>query len=426
MIDASIIAYVVENADGLTELQRKGVEQDDFVDEYRTIWKHLCKARAEHDSVPSADTLITRFPDLQLPTVEKRDIPHLLSQLKKRRKYIEFLTALNDAASEATDYDKVDEVIQDLQSNINSIAFKNGQGSHLVDLFSKDVNRRIVKELHKRRSGRGVGFPSGLKRFDSTAGGLQPKKMVTIIGRTGVGKSWIDLLFVCKAVMDGRRVILYPLEMSLEETAFRLYTIFSQEMFGAKRVLKNYDLTTGKVTKQKITRFLSALEDRFSGQLYVADVSSLADPYTNERIEAEVDLHRPDMFWVDYLTLLKAPKSGPDEESWQSVKKLSQGIKNTAMRRNTVGGASAQVSREAIRARVFLPRLEHISFGDSIGQDSDQVFTINKKGPYLYYALVKNRGGAEIPPTRVKFNVNEGIIAEAEHSDDEEEEDEVG
>jgi replicative DNA helicase len=376
------------------------------------------KVRRQHDEVPSPDIVRTRFPDLDLPRVRAKDMPLLLSNLRQRRKYIEFLTALNDAASAATSYEGVDDVIQNLQGRINSISFKHSASSHLVDLFTEQVRDRMVAELHARRSGRTVGMPTGLGKFDRIAGGLQKQKMITIIGRPGLGKSWLDLLFVATSVINGYKVILYPLEMTLAETAFRLYTLFTQQLFGAERVLKNYDLTTGKVTTRKLARFLMALEDKFAGQLMVADVASLADPYTCERIEAEVEAYKPDMFWVDYLTLLKPPNPGAGSDDWASVRALSSGIKNAAMRRDCVGGCSAQVNREAMRARVFLPRLEHIAYGDSIGQDADQVISLNRKGKTLYYALVKNRGGPEIGRTKATFDVDNGLIIEQEDEDD--------
>lgn len=232
-----------------------------------------------------------------------------------------------------------------------------------------------------------------------------------------VHNSWLDLLFVASAVMHGAKVVLYPLEMNLTETAMRLYTIFSQKMFGAQKVLKNYDLTMGRVTPAKVARFLAVLEDKFQGQLYVADMANLSDPYTNERIEAEVDIHKPDMFWVDYLTLLKPPPGSGGAADWQAVRALSNGIKNTAMRRNVIGGCSAQVNREALKTKAFLPRLENIAYGDSIGQDSDLVFSINRKKDYLYYSLVKNRGGPEISRTKVRFFVDEGLIEEVEEEE---------
>lgn len=370
------------------------------------------RTKREHDVVPSVAVLQERFPDMRFPKVSTSDIPLILQNLKQRRKFREFLSALNEAASTAQSYETVDDSILTLQSQINSLSMQGATKSSLVDLFSASTNRAMEAELLSRRSGAGtIGIPTGLTKFDRIVGGLQSQKMTTVIGRTSSGKSWIDLLFVASAVMNGHKVMLYPLEMTLVETAFRLYTLFSQRMFGAQRVLKNYDLTTGKVTTRKLVKFLEALEDKFAGQLLVADVAALSDPYTTHRIEAEVELHQPEMFWVDYLTLLKLPGSGGLED-WSAVRSLSNSIKNIAMRRNCVGGCSAQVNREAVRNNVFLPRLEHISYADAIGQDSDLVFSINKDKNFLYYALVKNRGGPEIGKTKLRFVFDEGRVEE--------------
>jgi replicative DNA helicase len=274
--------------------------------------------------------------------------------------------------------------------------------------------------VQRRRSGQISGIPTGLKRFDMANGGLHPQKMAVVIGRTGIGKSWLDLLMVAQAVMAGKKVVLYPLEMTLFETATRLYSIFSQEMFGGSRVLKNLDLTQGKVSKAKVVRMLGLLEDKFAGQLFVADVSSLSDQYTIERIEAETEVHRPDMFWVDYITLLKAPPGGKNDSEHGQIRKLSNGIAGIAKRRDCVGGCSAQVNREALKTRAFLPRLEHIAYGDSIGQDADLVFSLNRDKDHLYYALVKNRGGMEIGKTRMSFAPNIGVLRETESQDEDE------
>lgn len=419
-LDEAIISYTVKN-DALGVMQRAGISEGDFIDEYRTVWRFLLKAKRDHDEIPSGPVLRTRYPDLRLPRVEERDVAMLLRQMRQRRKYKEFLTSLTRAAERCSDFEQVDGAIQFLQADLNTLYTSNQGRSHLVDLFSADTTRTMRRELRRRRSGQTIGMASGLAKFDSMAGGLQKQKMVTIIGRPGQGKSWLDLLFVASAVIGGAKVILYPLEMTLFETAARLYTLFSQQMFGQRHVLKNYDLTTGRINTAKVVRFLHVLEDKFPGQLYVADVAQLADPYTNERIEAEVEIHRPDMFWVDYLTLLKPPAGGKGDGDWAQVRQLSNGIKNTAMRRNCVGGCSAQVNREALKVKTFLPRLEHIAYGDSIGQDADQVFSLNRNSKGLWYALVKNRGGPEIGKTCIKFDVNSGVLREIADSEAEDE-----
>lgn len=412
MIDNAIISFVCHNPSAFTKLQRMGVDESYFVDTARTVWVHLKKAKRDHDSIPSPDTLHTRFPDFELRNVRASEMNLLVAQLKQRRKYMRFIRALNDAAGNATDYEQVDDAIQALQAAVNDIAYT-GNESHLRDLFSAEMSAKMVAEIQARRSGANTGIPTGLPRLDRTIGGLQKQKMVVLMARTGIGKTWMNLLFVAEAVASGRRVILYPLEMSLEETAFRLYTIFSSRLLGQDRVLKNYDITTGKVTKRKVLGLLNLLEDRFAGQLYVADVGNLSDRYTNERIEAEVEAHKPDLFWVDYLTLLKGPSNGRgDDKDWQAVAQLAEGVKNTAMRHKCVGGASAQVNRDAMKSKHFLPGPEHIAFGDGIAHPADIIIPINRKGDHLYYRVAKNRGGPEFGATKVKWFVNEGIMDE--------------
>lgn len=415
MIDAGIISYAVKFRDGLTLLQQSGISPDHFVDDYVKVWKYLLRMKRQHDSVPTADSLLVRFPELELPRVRRNELPMLLHNIKQRKKFIDLMIALNEIAGSDIDFENVDDAIQELQGRINTIAFSQSQSTHMRSLFSKDTQEYMLKEIKGRKEQVTVGIPTGLNRFDRENGGLQPQKMATIIARPGVGKSWLDLIFVANAVISGRSVVLYPLEMTLFETAARLYTLFSQRMFGANRVIKNLDIVSGKVTTKKIVRLFNALEDKFDGQLHVADISALADPYTIERIEAEVEMLRPDMFWVDYITLLKMPPGSREDKEHVGISRLSKGIKGIAMRRNVVGGASAQVNREAMRVRRLLPRLEHIAYGDSIGQDADLVFSINRKlkdDDHLYWALVKNRGGLEIPGMKVLWKPNVGIAHE--------------
>ena len=124
---------------------------------------------------------------------------------------------------------------------------------------------------------------------------------------------------------------------------------------------------------------------------------------------------------------MKAPGVGREgQEDHTTVKALSNGCKQIAVRHNTVVGVSAQVSRQAISGNILLPRLEHIAYGDAIGQDSDHVVPIARKPgtSHLYYGMVKNRHGPEIPRTRIKYAFDEGLIedeSDAMQDDDEDE-----
>lgn len=421
MLDPALISHAVKTPANLSHLLRAGITAEDFADEYQDVWKFLVRAKQTKGTVPSRAVVETRFPDIEWVRPNARDFPHLVEQLKQRRKWNDFLAIIEMAATEASSPERVDDAIQQAQAAINQLTAMNGE-SHVVDLFSHEQTRKMLQAIRRRAHGGALGIPTGLERIDTMMGGMVSGRMIVIIGRPGLGKSWLNLLFVATAVINGSNFILYPLEMSLEETAFRLYTIFSQKMFGVSGVLKNTDLTLGYVTKRKAVKVLHALEDKFAGQLHVADVGSLSDPYTNERIEAEVQIWKPNGFWVDYLTLMKAPQDRRGGEDYSAVRYLSSGIKGTAIRQDVVGGCSAQVNREALKVRSFIPRLEHIAYGDSIGQDADQVISINRRGNYLYYGVVKNRHGPEISTTRVNFGVDVGVIEETKEQGEEDEE----
>lgn len=419
MLDESLIAFAVRRSDGLVRLQRAGVSADHFVDEFRTVWGYILRSKRQHGAVPSEAVLNNRFPDLQLPDrVRLSDVKILIHDVKQRYKYICLLQGLNRAADGAVSFEQVDDVISSLQGELNRLMYvNNSQG--LVDLFSEAGAKRVLRDYDKRRRGGVTGIPTGLRKFDTMLGGLQKQRMVTVIGRSGLGKSWITQLFVKSAVISGAKVALFPLEMTYEEVAYRLYTLFSSSLLGAPRVLRNYDLTMGRISKAKVVRFLNFLQDHYAGQLLVADIGSLSDPYTVERVEAETEMNRPDQIWIDYITLMRhGGRGGLDD--WAAIGHLANGVKEIAVRQNVVGGCCAQVNREALKSDIFLPRLEHISNSDGIAHATDQCFTINRKGKYLYYSLCKNRGGPEIGQTRVKFEVNLGLIEETGSEETEE------
>lgn len=404
----------------LVRLQQSGIDHEHFNGDYQQVWSFIARMASDHGEVPSPDILESRFDFLDISKVKKRDAAALAAEVRQRRRYQRFLGAVSDA-SYLDDPDGLELALADLQQSLNALSVAGNRNS-LVDAFGKDARERMAKDLKDRRRGGTVGIPTGLQRLDYVTNGLQAGRMWVIMGRPGLGKSWLNLLFCASAVMNGYKVVLFPLEMTFEETVLRLYTIMSQRMYGSNKVFRNLDLANGRITPKKVVKFLHVLEDKFAGQLLVADIGASTDPYTIDRVRAEVAIHRPDMFWVDYITLLKNPGRS-DMRDDLVVKMLSNGIKQTAMMYDCVGGASAQVNREAIKARAFLPRVENIAYGDSIGQDADGVLSINRKDAYLYYACVKHRGGPEVGKTRAQFMVDEGIIGDTKEQDEDDDDD---
>lgn len=424
-LDEAVLSHVLRSPAALRDLRRAGISEDHFVEDYQAVWRWLSRAQRKHGAVPSLEAARTRFPDLEIRKIRKRDLSVLMSDLQDRKIWMDFLDVIDEAAQAATSPNEIRDVMARAQRSMSGLLVSNGDSS-IVDLFSEEGSKRMMKDFKSRKRNDLIGIPTGLKRFDLQTGGLHRKRLTIVMGRPGLGKSWMDLLFVAAAVMYGEKAMLFPLEMSLEDTAYRLFTIFSQRMYGPSKAMKNLDLTNGRITKSKFRKFLLAVEDRFNGQLLVADIGAMHDRYTIDRMDAEVQLHGPGFVWADYITLIKGPSGKDGVDDHTTVSALSKGMKQILVSNDCAGGASAQVNREAMKVKSFLPRLEHLAFGDAIGQDADHVISINRKGnnkEYLYYAEVKDRHGPEIGRTKVKFFVNEGIIEETDEQDEDEDDD---
>lgn len=426
--DEAALAYAIRYSDGLTKLRKAGISEEHFEDEFKPVWSHLVKMYNKHHKVPGKAVVLQRFPDLGLPKVKREDISFVVDNLKNRRNWVTFYRILEKSISNNQGWEHVGEMVQELQSDLNRLQVTNnngmGQRESIVDMFSSDSRNRIIKSVRERRDQTASSIPTGLERFDREAGGMMKSRLITVIGRPGKGKSWLTLWAAANAVKNGATVLLYPLEMSYEETSYRLISIFSAITSGGRRIIRDQDLNLGRVNLKRLSKIMDSLSEQFAGRLLISDTSASMDAYTLERMESEVSFWKPDVAWVDYITLMKSSVKGA--ESWQQVAELSRGLKGIATRQNIVMGCSAQVNRSAIvqdkrnkKQEVFLPRLEQIAYGDSIGADSNQVISIDRVGKYLYWSLVKNRNGPEIGRVRVVFNVDQGLLLESADRDEE-------
>lgn len=421
-IDASVISLASRYPASYMQMKQAGLTADHFNEPFDKMWKFIERSVRETGNVPSADVLSARFEDLEIHRVKQRDLPMLTSEIHRRKKFLDFTGLLLETVNTANQED-LEQSIAELQGGLNTLSLRGANKKNVVDIFSKEISDRMMKDIEARRRGEMKGIPTGFHKFDTMIGGLHAGRMVVVMARPGIGKSWLSLLFVANAIISGHRVVHFPLEMTLEETIYRLYTIFSSLLWGQDKVLKNLDLTLGRITVKRVRKFQEWMEDKYSGQLFVADVAAMSDPYTPERIEAEVSLRKPHLYCVDYLTLMKAPGIGRDGgEDFMTVKALSNACKGIAQRHNCVGQINAQVNRESMKVKSFLPRVEHLAYGDSIGQDADQVVSINRQGEYLYYSVVKNRHGPEIGKTKVNWQVDRGIIEESADQDGDDDE----
>ncbi len=424
-MDRVLISHVIKGGDKkYAELLQHGIGQEHFDQEFRKQWQFIARTKKQHGHVPDRTLFKERYPRFRLVKVNPEQVPSYLDYVKKRARYGQLIEVIDSAAKRGIDIDNVDTGIEDLITQLSNIYMQDKH--HIVDVFGKQFSREILADQRQRAKTNGHGsILTGLTRFDEATKGIHRKDLMTVLGRVGKGKSWLSLLFLKNALAAGNKCLLYPLEMGIEDVMYRLYILFCSDLCQDPRydevpdfirklkTVRNTEMMRGHVDIDTFKKFLRIVNSEYEGKLLAADVTKTRFAYTPERVAADIEMYQPDFVVIDYLTLLKKRGGGPSTD-WQIIQEMTSTLKTLAMQYDICVQINVQANRQASKnnANIFLPRPEHIAFGDSIAHDSDVIISMNREDNALYYALVKNRHGREFGKTHVLFNPDQGELIE--------------
>jgi len=202
--------------------------------------------------------------------------------------------------------------------------------------FFKDYQDRLAARMNEE-DGRHIS--TAIPELDEYLdGGLMNKQLGMVAGATGRGKS-IFLEWLAKAaVMLGKSVVYYSLEMTEEDISFRFDSLFSQ--IKAREV---------RMRNVEVFKAMSAYSAKFGSQLIIKEYP--AKSITVEGIKAHyMQLSnlgiRPDLVIVDYLDLLKPSQHYND--MYQEQDYTTQQLHGLAKELNVAIWTAAQLNRSGI------------------------------------------------------------------------------
>jgi replicative DNA helicase len=192
------------------------------------------------------------------------------------------------------------------------------------------------------------------------------------------------------AVMQGKTVALFPLEMSAAQVAFRMHVLF-QAHLEPQGLLRNNLLTQGNVNLASYRTFLERLSVDVPGKLLLCQSDRQFSPM---EVLVKLQEHRPDVVVIDYLTLMGL--GSRELEGWSDIRILTKELKSLAVEFETPIVVAAQANRVAT-TRKGPPELADIAFGDAIGMDSDRVLSFKKVSARVTQGrIIKNRHGDDM------------------------------
>jgi replicative DNA helicase len=182
-----------------------------------------------------------------------------------------------------------------------------------------------------------TGTPSGFKDLDEKTGGFQPGNLIVIAARPSMGKSALVANMAENAVLAGKAVALFSLEMSESELA--------QRFVASQARIKGEDLRRGKVAEQRWPKILEACQRLADAPLFVDDSSDtgvLEVRAKSRRLHHQIE-GGLGLIIIDYLQLMR--HEGRVESRVEQVGQISRGLKGLARELEVPVIALSQLSR---------------------------------------------------------------------------------
>ena len=227
-----------------------------------------------------------------------------------------------------------------------------------------EIAADAVKKLQKSRASEGLtGISTGFKKLDNITGGWQQSDQVVVAARPGMGKTALAIQLAMHAARQGKRVIFFSFEMSVEQLMLRV--ISSDTEISSSR------MRTGKITDQEMAGI----------EAWRADIGPLENltiyfpkSFEDLKTQARVANHRKsiDIIFTDYMQLIDIHRKGASRND--RIGEVSRDLKLLALELQCTNILLSQLNRAVeTRGGDKRPHLSDLRDSGSIEQDADMV-----------------------------------------------------
>ena len=286
-------------------------------------------------------------------------LPHYTAMLMdqyRRRVLSEDLTRLAGALREEV---PTEEVLRDL----NRAAEVQQKLAQVQKSTSMDMLGSIIEYLNSLYRADEQPIKTGFAPFDKAVGGLPPKSVNIISGRSGMGKSDFAIFLAVKLAVQGVRVLYLSMEMPrtqiMARIASRVAMIDSRKLYDAKS-LTTEERNTVSTLLERISKIPLILDEQQA--LTTADVA------------AKIRKHRPQVIVVDHMQLMA--RESNYRQSWENLAETSRAMKRLAMNENVILIELVQQNADIEKRGDKTPRMSDVKGTDGYTNDADTLMFI--------------------------------------------------
>lgn len=243
----------------------------------------------------------------------------------------------------------------------------------------KDTIYNSVKRIQEATPGHLIGLSTGFERLDEVLGGLVEGSLVTIGGRTGMGKTAFAFNLLRNLAIENNIPSLY---ISLESTE----QLCTNMLIACTLNIKYRGLLSGQLVAEGWEKLDKGLPRIVNSPIYLDTKSTYTIDDICKTVEESVQEHQVKVVFIDYLQLIFA-KTGFTENRYLELNYITRKLKALAKEFNITIVLLSQLNRNAEGEKRLdhRPVLTDLRDSGTICDDSDVVCFVHRPEYFHIY-----------------------------------------
>lgn len=243
----------------------------------------------------------------------------------------------------------------------------------------KDTIYNSVKRIQEATLDHLIGLSTGFERLDEVLGGLVEGTLVTIGGRTGMGKTAFAFNLLRNISIENNIPSLY---ISLESTE----QLCTNILIACTLNIKYRGLLSGQLVVEEWEKLDKGVSGIANAPVYLDTKSTYTIDDICKTVEEAVQEHQVKVVFIDYLQLIFA-KTGFTENRYLELNYITRRLKALAKEFNITIVLLSQLNRNAEDDKRFehRPVLTDLRDSGTICDDSDVVCFVHRPEYFHIY-----------------------------------------
>ena len=382
-IERGFISKLIETKD-IGYVQDQQVTAKFFSGDNYNVYRFILDYFAQHSGVPSARFVERKFPHYALENGTEEPLSHWCAELRKKVKHDRLATLIEDVSGELN-RENTDEAHETFKQGLFTIE-QETEISTDVDV-KQDTESRKEAYLRREENKGMLGISYGIVQLDYYTKGLEDGTLTTLIAKTGVGKTTMQVLTGANVMLNGYKVLHFLTEMSEDIMRDRYEAMLYGMTHGAFSYSKFKSGELNAEEKEAYFDFLDNTLPTLDGSLILCTATDVPS------VIAKAEATKADLIMIDSAYLMTDVHGA--REDWLRVTHITRDLKKGAKRLKKPIFINHQADKSTSKQG---PELENISYSQALGMDADTVLgmyrdEVMRSDKEMGIKVLKNREG---------------------------------